>query len=283
MPVPRLRRLAAPRLSLLTLAGLLAASAEPAVAQSFLGRGAPQVLTVPDASAPVRRLGPAVAEPAPAPPPQAATLPHRPFPALATGLRLAGEESSLQWPVYLTEAQARERLRLRVGYLAAISVVPDASYLTATVNGVAIGRSEIKAPGAIRILEFDIPADLLKSGYNAVAIAGIQRHRVDCSLDATYELWTQIDPAWTGLVAPPGAAGAASLRDLPAIAPDGRGVVPIRIVLRNRPGFASFERLIGLAQRVALAGGFAQASVEFATEPGGPAGLDIVVGGAGEG
>ena len=280
MPVPRPPSLAPDRVCVLTLAGLLAVSAEPAPAQSFLGRGAPQVLTVPEAPSAVRRPGPAVTEPVPAPPAPAAALPHRPFPALSTGLRLAGEESSLQWPVYLTEAQARERLRLRVGYLAAISVVPDASFLTATVNGVAVGRSEIKAPGAIRILEFDIPADLLKPGYNAVAVAGTQRHRVDCSLDATYELWTQIDPAWTGLVAPSGAVGAASLLDLPAIAPDGRGVVPIRIVLRNRPGFASFERLIGLAQRVALAGGFTQASVEFSTEPGGPAGLDIVVGGS---
>jgi hypothetical protein len=280
MPVTP-RRCPAPRsVSLLTLASLLVAAAPPAEAQSFLGRGAPRVLSLPDAQPAARRPGPAVAETVSAAPAPAPALPQRPFPALATGLRLAGEESSLQWPVYLTETQAREHLRLRIGYLAAISVVPDASFLTATVNGVAIGRSEIKAPGAIRIIEFDIPADLLKPGYNAVAVAGIQRHRVDCSLDATYELWTQLDPAWTGLVAPPGAAGVASLRDLPAIAPDGRGVVPIRIVLRSRPGFATFERLIGLAQRVALAGGFTQAAVEFAAEPGGPAGLDIIVGGS---
>jgi cellulose synthase operon protein B len=283
MPATCQHRPAPQRVRLLTLAALLAAATQPAAAQSFIGRGAPQILTVPEGQATVRGPGPAGAETAPgaaipAPLP-AATAPQRPFPALSSGLRLSGEESSLQWPVYLTETQARERLRLRIGYLAAISVVPDASFLTATVNGVAIGRSEIKAPGAIRIIEFDIPADLLKPGYNAVAIAGVQRHRVDCSLDATYELWTQIDPAWTGFVAPPGTAGAASLRDLPAIALDGRGVVPIRIVMRSRPGFATFERLIGLAQRVALAGGFSQASVEFAAEPGGPAGLDIVVDG----
>ena len=204
------RRCPAPRsVSLLTLASLLVAAAPPAEAQSFLGRGAPLVLSLPDAQPAARRPGPAVVETVSAAPAPAPALPQRPFPALSTGLRLAGEESSLQWPVYLTETQARERLRLRIGYLAAISVVPDASFLTATINGVAIGRSEIKAPGAIRIIEFDIPADLLKPGYNAVAVAGIQRHRVDCSLDATYELWTQIDPAWTGLVAPPGAAGVA--------------------------------------------------------------------------
>ncbi|KQQ26393.1 cellulose synthase [Methylobacterium sp. Leaf123] len=278
MPVTHRHCLAPHHLSRLTLAALLVAAAQPASAQSFLGRGAPQVLSLPDAQPVVRRPGPVAAETGPIAPAPAVALPQRPFPALSTGLRLAGEESSLQWPVYLTETQARERLRLRIGYLAAISVVPDASFLTATINGVAVGRSEIKAPGAIRIIEFDIPADLLKPGYNAVAVAGTQRHRVDCSLDSTYELWTQIDPAWTGLVAPPGAVGAASLRDLAAIAPDGRGVVPIRIVLRTRPGFATFERLIGLAQRVALAGGFSQAAVEFAAEPGGPAGLDIIVG-----
>ncbi|GJE73594.1 cellulose biosynthesis cyclic di-GMP-binding regulatory protein BcsB [Methylorubrum suomiense] len=280
MPAIRQRQPAPHRATALTLAGLLVAATAPASAQSFLGRGAPQVLTVPDGPSASRGPARAGVETGPVAPAPAAALPQRPFPALSAGLRLSGEESSLQWPVYLTETQSRERLRLRIGYLAAISVVPDVSFLTATVNGVAIGRSEIKAPGAIRILEFDIPADLLKPGYNAVAISGVQRHRVDCSLDATYELWTQIEPAWTGLVSAPGAIGAASLRDLPAIAPDHRGVVPIRIVLRNRPGFATFERLIGLAQRVALAGGFSQTAVEFAAEPGGPAGLDIVVGGS---
>ncbi|MFC7665640.1 cellulose biosynthesis cyclic di-GMP-binding regulatory protein BcsB [Methylorubrum suomiense] len=268
MPAIRQRQPAPHRATALTLAGLLVAATAPASAQSFLGRGAPQVLTVPDGPSASRGPARAGVETGPVAPAPAAALPQRPFPALSAGLRLSGEESSLQWPVYLTETQSRERLRLRIGYLAAISVVPDVSFLTATVNGVAIGRSEIKAPGAIRILEFDIPADLLKPGYNAVAISGVQRHRVDCSLDATYELWTQIEPAWTGLVSAPGAIGAASLRDLPAIAPDHRGVVPIRIVLRNRPGFATFERLIGLAQRVALAGGFSQTAVEFAAEPG---------------
>ena len=276
MPVKSFQRLKLQRLSALTLTGLCIAAAQPAWAQSFLGRSAPKLLTVPDSASPSGLPGAARAESetttASVPP-----LPQRSFHVSATGLRLSGEESSLQWPVYLTEAQAKEPTRLRIGYLAAISVVPDTSFLTATVNGTAIGRSEIKAPGAIRIIEFDIPADLLKAGYNAVAITGVQRHRVDCSLDATYELWTQIDPAWTGLVSTSGNAVAASLRDLPAIAPDGRGVVPIRIVLRNRPGFATFERLIGLVQRLALAGGFGQVAVEFAAEPQGPAGLDIVV------
>ncbi|MET7246810.1 cellulose biosynthesis cyclic di-GMP-binding regulatory protein BcsB [Methylobacterium sp. EM32] len=261
-----------------TLTALLIAAATPAGAQSFLGRGAPQVLSMPEAGAPEARPEARSRPAAPDRNPVPAAAPQRPFQALTTPLRLTGEESGLQWPVYLTEGQARERLRLRIGYLAAISVVPDASFLTATINGVAVGRSEIKAPGAIRIIEFDIPADLLKPGYNAVAIAGVQRHRVDCSLDATYELWTQIDPAWTGLVAPAGGAGATSLRDLPAIAPDGRGIVPVRVILKGRPTFATFERLIGLVQRVALAGGFGQVAVEFATEPGGPAGLDIVAG-----
>jgi hypothetical protein len=277
MPVTSQHRPRSHTASALTLAGLLLAVSHPAHAQSFIGRGAPRVLAVPDAERAGRPATAVRAEAEPASAPAAPPLPQRPFPALSSSLRLSGEESGLQWPVYLTEAQSREQVRLRIGYLAAISVVPDASFLTAKVNGVAVGRSEIKAPGAIRIIEFDIPGDLLKPGYNALEIAGVQRHRVDCSLDATYELWTQIDPAWTGLVSVSGAAMANSLRDLPAIAPDARGIVPIRIVLRNRPGFATFERLIGLVQRLALAGRFSQVSVEFAGETQGSAGLEIHV------
>ncbi len=191
MPATSQRRPRSHTASALTLAGLLLAVSHPALAQSFIGRGTPRILAVPDAERAGRPTPAGRAEAEPVSPPAAPPL--RPFPALSSSLRLSGEESDLQWPVYLTEAQSREHLRLRIGYLAAISVVPDASFLTAKVNGVAVGRSEIKAPGAIRIIEFDIPGDLLKPGYNALEIAGVQRHRVDCSLDATYELWTQID------------------------------------------------------------------------------------------
>ncbi|WP_244537385.1 cellulose biosynthesis cyclic di-GMP-binding regulatory protein BcsB [Methylobacterium pseudosasicola] len=257
-----------------------------AQAQSFLGRGAPQALAMPgeepngvsprraDAPKP-NPLGPA---PQTAGTQTAAPLPQRPLPAIGESLRLSGEESTLQWPVFVTAEQARERLRLRVGYLAAISVVPEASVLTASVNDVVLGRTPINAPGAVRVIEFEIPANVLRPGYNAVAISAVQRHRVDCSMQATYELWTQIDPTWTGLVMPAGVEAVRALRDLPAVTPDARGIVPIRVVLRGKPGFATFEKIISAVQRIALAGRYAHVAVEFGAPHKGPDGLNLVIG-----
>ncbi|ACA14691.1 conserved hypothetical protein [Methylobacterium sp. 4-46] len=261
-----------------SLIGLALLLPQGAGAQSFLGRGAPQVLSVPDAAgaAPGR---PAEAAPAPegAAVPAPALLPQRPLPAGRSGLRLSGEESGLQWSVYLTEAEAREHLRFRIGYLAAISVVPETSSLTLSINDAVVGRTAIRAPSAVRVVEFDVPPGLLRPGYNAVAVAAVQRHRVDCSLPATYELWTQVDPSWTGFVLPPGTGTAQSLRDLAAVPPDPRGVVPIRVMLRSRPTFETFERIIGLVQRVALAGGYSHVAVEFGSAQQGPSGLNLVV------
>jgi hypothetical protein len=267
-------------------ANLILGSVAPASAQSFLGRGAPRSLAVPsdEPSGPVSRRAEAPqadsvrASSQTAVPQAPAPLPQRPLPAIGESLRLKGEESLLQWPVYVTAEQARERLRLRVGYLAAISVVPEASTLTASVNDVVLGHTPIKAPGAVRVIEFDIPAGVLKPGYNAIAISAVQRHRVDCSMQATYELWTQIDPSWTGLVMPAGIEAVRALRDLPAIAPDARGIVPIRVVLRSKPGFATFEKIISVVQRVALTGHYAHVAVEFGPPLKGPEGLNLVIG-----
>ncbi|AWN41776.1 cellulose biosynthesis cyclic di-GMP-binding regulatory protein BcsB [Methylobacterium durans] len=270
----------------LLAAGLALLTLEGAVAQSFVGRTAPKGLVLPSEEvggaqrpAPQREQPVRVATPVVETTPP---IPQRPLPSIGESLRLVGEESSLQWPVYLTEAQIRERVRFRIGYLAAISVMPESSFITATVNETVIGRGQINAPGAVKIIEFDIPEGVLKPGYNAVRLAGVQRHRVDCSVPATFELWTQIDPSWTGFILPPGTGGVASLRDLPALPPDGQGIVPIRIVLPGRPSPASFERIIRAAQRLALVGRFSQTVVEFGPFLSGPAGINLVVGTAEE-
>ena len=87
------------------------------------------------------------------------------------------------------------RARIHLGYTNAISVMPEASTLSISVNDVPVAQTPIAAatdPGA---LDVELPRGLLTQGYNSVRIAVAQRHRVDCSMEATYELWTQLDPA----------------------------------------------------------------------------------------
>jgi hypothetical protein len=194
------------------------------------------------------------------------------------GYRLVGEIGSSEWPLFLTEAQSRGRLRFRVGYLASISVMPEASVLTVWINDRVIGRTRIFAPTGVRTSEFDVPPGLLQYGFNSVRITVEQRHRVDCSLGATYELWTQIDASRTGLVLSPQDPGVSDLRDLAAVPADTRGIVPIRAVIQERTGLGNIENIVRAVQAIALAGRFEQPVVDFGPVETGQFGINLAIG-----
>ncbi len=193
------------------------------------------------------------------------------------GFRLAGEIASSEWPVYITAAQARQRIKFRVGYLSAISVMPEASYLTLVVNDTIVGRSNIRATHSVRTLEFEIPANLLQAGFNSIRLTAEQRHRVDCSLQATYELWTQIDPSQTGLLLPR-SEGVTSIAELPALSPDAQGALPIRAVVPGRTNLANIERIMRVVQMISLVGRFEQPVVDIGALAAGEYGVNLVVG-----
>jgi hypothetical protein len=177
------------------------------------------------------------------------------MPGAAASMRLSGEDSSITWPLYVPAGSLARLTRFQLGYQAAISVMPEASSLALTINGHAIGRAPIAAPTSARLLSFDIPAGTLSAGWNAVQVSLVQRHRVDCSMDATYELWTQIDPARTGFVGGPPAI--ATLDDLQAAPADAAGAERIRLSLPVDATPADIERTLAFAERVALRGRFA--------------------------
>lgn len=241
------------------------------------------------ASAPERV---ALATPARAPEP-APTEPATPRPAVGgamlrhltnniQGYRLAGEIGASEWPIYVTEAQAARRLQFRIGYLAAISVMPEASALTLTINDQRIGDTPIRAVQEVETIVFDIPPGVLRPGFNSARISTNQRHRVDCSLEATYELWTQIDPTETGLVLPSDDPGVVGLSDLAALPPDEQGALPIRAVLGANARPSEIERMLRAAQAISLAGRFEQPVVDAGPVSGGRYGVNLFVGVASE-
>ncbi|KQP24578.1 cellulose synthase [Methylobacterium sp. Leaf102] len=289
-PVPRLRRLVrivrATGLCTVLLAGA-------ANAQTFLGGrpsdrfgGPPAPETQRPATAPTG--GPKLGNSPPGGPTAgrvteagSTIASARRLPSGTRGMRLSGEADSLQYPVFLTPGQARGPARMRVSYLSAISVAPESSELTVTVNDEKIGWTRVQAPGAVKVVEFAIPDGRLKPGYNAVRLSVIQRHRVDCSVDATYELWTQIDPSRTGLVVQP-AGHDLDLRNLAALEPDESGALPVRVLLTEKPSLKRLRRMIGAVQAIALVGRLARPAVEFGGPMAGRAGLNLVVGTAEE-
>jgi cellulose synthase operon protein B len=227
-------------------------------------------------------------------PAQAAEAPHAPastasgaqagvsqlqrLPPLSGGSRLWGEQASVSAPVYLTRREADAKTRFRLGSLSSVSVLPESGTLTVSVNGVNIRDVPVGAAYGLRLSEFDIPAGLLREGWNAVGISAHHRHRVDCSVDAAEELWTRVDPAETGFLFADGTVGLSDLADVAAIGPRPDGAVPIGVVLdaNRRLTTQDVERIGRAVQGVALAGRFAQPVVEF--EDSGDAGLDLVLG-----
>lgn len=242
------------------LAGLLAG---PAGAQTFSGQGASPTMVLPGTA-------PAPAAPRPPEPRSEPVLPLRRLPAIAAPLRLWGEAGRLAWPLYVTEAQARSGGRIRIGYMAAVSVLPDASALTVTLNGAALGAAPVAGGHGLQQVMVEVPPNRLAPGFNALGVELRQRHRVDCTVAASYELWTQIDPESTGfLPAPFSAPAPAALSELPAAALASGGALPIRIVQTGaRMTERGVERALEAVQALALAARAGQPVVAFGTGAG---------------
>ena len=114
-----------------------------------------------------------------------------------TDPRLVGEEATRSWGVYLTGREAEGATAIEVGYSSSIFVAPEASRLRLSINGTPVADTAIRAaeePGTVRVA---LPAGVLRAGANAFRLDVQQRHRTDCSVGSTYDLWTALDPART--------------------------------------------------------------------------------------
>ncbi len=193
------------------------------------------------------------------------------------GWRIDGESGTLDWLVYATPADASGPAQFRLVYRTDISVLPDASRVTVLINGVAIGTASGEAATRSRTVVFDVPPGSLKPGFNAVTMRADQRHRVDCSLPATYELWTEIDPARSGLILAGAAAAIGSLADLPALPVRADGALAIRIVVTGKLRPSDLARTLKAASAVAVASRTLHPVVDFGPLSAG-AGINLVVG-----
>jgi hypothetical protein len=264
------------------LAGAALLATVPVRAQSFVGIGPVRSFTLP-----TEPRGEPQATPQPLPasvviaPPRSERPPEdglRRLPVTLRGFRLAGEWAQAEWPVYLTAAQARQPAKFQMAFLSAISVMPEGSRLTLSINDRAVAQTTLAPPDDIATRVFDIPAGLLVAGFNAVRVTVSQRHRVDCSPAATYELWTALDPARSGLVLATPRPALETQADIAAIAPRGDGASPIRVLLAGRLTPDSAGRAIRAAQIATLAGRMQHPAIAFVTAATGEPGLDLAIG-----
>ncbi len=204
--------------------------------------------------------------------------PLRYLPNNAQGLRLAGEIATSQWPIYLTKAQASEGMVFQLGYLSAISDLPEDSTVRVEINGVSIGTAQINAPYRVKTVRFKVPPQIVRAGFNALTIVASQRHRADCSLKATFELWTQIDATTTGFMFSGSDPGVMHLNDLPAVPPDRHGGMPIRMVLPTQTTTEDINQAMKAVELTAIRGRFEQPVVDIGPGLASGAGLNVAVG-----
>jgi hypothetical protein len=171
-------------------------------------------------------------------------------------LRLTGEVDFTIVTAYLSASEAARPAVFSIGIVNSVLVMPEASRLRVVINGRVVTDMQINSPGRAGRQETPLPAGLLRAGANTIRFEATQRHRVDCSLRATYELWTLLVPSLTGFIFQGGAVPVGGLGDLPAIGVDDSGATRINIVPVGPTGPERLSRIAAAVSAASVFGRF---------------------------
>jgi len=199
---------------------------------------------------------------------EADNLPIDRFIVPAKSLRLEGEMDRRSWSIALTADEASRTASLIVTYANAVLVMPEGSRLSVSINGQRVVDQAIAAAAKPARITAAIPRGTLRAGANLFRFQVVQRHRTDCSVESTYQLWTEIEGAKTGLrFDGDGPHGPLGLDDLPAIGFDGDGTTHLRLVVPHGAENSAGSDLIRLIQAVTLRGLYPHPVVTLAELP----------------
>lgn len=189
-----------------------------------------------------------------------------------------GESASKEYAFYALPSEIAGSTKLVLSLQTSISTAPESSAMRVFVNDQDVGTIKLTAGDPYRA-ELKVPNGLIQPGYNAVSILVDQKHRVDCTIDATYELWTQVDPEHSGFVfgAKP-ASGGTSLPDLIALGGISDGRTPIHGQIARGASTTEYNRIMDVIQSLAIAGSFDRPAVTIGEEKGQGPGIDVAVG-----
>lgn len=198
------------------------------------------------------------------------------LPAGPEDLKFDGETQTRTMTFVAEPAQLAGSASLFLTMQSAVSVAPEWSKLTVAVNGSTVGTVPLRS-GDPYSNRWDIPGELLAPGYNAVTFTVDQAHRVDCSIDATYELWTRIDPALSGFAFDSTVPPAADYLSLRTAVRAADGTTPLRgivsSVMDEENGW-----ILSVFQALAIGAAIDRPLTDFAPTPGAGPGIDVIVG-----
>ena len=90
-------------------------------------------------------------------------------------------------------------VRFQTRYRNAADVLSEASYFRVALNGEEIARLRSAAVTGFARIEVEVEPQLLRDGRNTLTLEASHVHRVDCSIDGTFDLWTEVDTRETEL------------------------------------------------------------------------------------
>ncbi len=182
-------------------------------------------------------------------------------------LAMTGELDDRAWSVYLTPQQAAIGTKLNIGYQNSIFVAPEVSRLSVEVNNTRIVDEPVRSPDSVSDLSLDIPKGLLKPGSNLIRLRSAQRHRTDCTVQSTYELWSNIDAQKTYLsFADNSAQALQSFDDIRAVGVDENGLTRFNFVVPALEQPGTTIPLMRLSQGLALLANMPNQAFSFETQ-----------------
>lgn len=211
---------------------------------------------------PVAPVVPATAPLSAVPPPAEAVSRHYLVPS--SGLVLEGEYGRREWSFYLMDAEASTPAKLQLSYRNAVVIAPEVSELQVLINGHPLAQERIAAADAPASLLLDIPAGVLQAGVNRIEFITSQRHRTDCDIRSTYELWTEIDPKQTYLSFASNAMAPLSVAEaIRAVGVDEVGKTHFKIWMPALSQTNAASNVMRLVQGMALLGSMPNQSFQF--------------------
>jgi hypothetical protein len=201
----------------------------------------------------------------------------RPIMADSSDLFFAGEAASREFPFLVLPSEMTGTTKLVLKLQTAISVAPERSRLRLFVNDQDIGTVDLVSGNARRI-ELEVPKGVLQPGYNSLVILADQSHRVDCSINATYELWSQIDPAGSGFSFTKSSGDKGD--DLSALLAYSNlnGRPTMRAILPRAASGTEVDQTMSMVQSLAIAGQLDRTIVNVANVATQEPGVELVVG-----
>ncbi len=208
------------------------------------------------------------------------------LPAGHDELVFRGESVRKSWPLFVGRNEIERAKVFQLALKNTVALMPDRSSLRLAINGHLLATVPTRAPAGLAVVSVAIPPGVLVPGFNTVAVSAQMTHRVDCSVGATYELWSLLDPAQTGLVlaAAPN-AGIRSIEDLSAIALADDGTTRITLRSAETADAAAVGRAARFIDALVERAGLVRPVVRVAPGGGQGSGFDVVLvaGGARDG